>query len=206
MNTNVNTYFTKGCGRCSLYDTPKCKVLTWKEELSLLRALLLETPLKEESKWGSPCYTFNNGNVVMIQAFKSYCALMFFKGSLLKDPAALLVKAGENSQGGRQVRFTDVGQIKKTLPALRAIVKEAINVEKEGLRIEAVQQTIDIIPELKDAFNKNPSLKKAFHSLTPGRQRGYHIYFSQAKQSQTRTTRIEKYTPHILAGKGMQDI
>ncbi len=206
MNKNVNTYFTKGCGRCSLYDTPKCKVLTWKEELALLRALLVETPLKEESKWGSPCYTYNDGNVVMIGSFKTYCALMFFKGSLLKDPDALLVKAGENSQSGRQVRFTDAGQIKKTIPALKAIIKEAINVEKQGLRVEAVQQSIDIIPELKEAFKKNPSLKKAFQLLTPGRQRGYHIYFSQAKQSNTRTSRIQKYTLHIIAGKGMQDL
>lgn len=206
MNTNVNTYFTKGCGRCSLYDTPNCKVLTWKKELSLLRTLLVETTLKEDSKWGSPCYTYNDGNVVMIQAFKAYCALMFFKGSLLKDPKELLVKAGENTQGARQVRFTDASQIKKTLPLLKAMINEAIEVEKKGLRIEVVQHTIDIIPELKEAFKKNPLLEKAFNSLTPGRQRGYHIYFSQAKQSNTRTSRIQKYTPHIFAGKGMQDV
>ena len=205
MNTNVNTYFTKGCGRCSLYDTPKCKVLKWKEELTLLRALLVGTILKEESKWGSPCYTYNDGNVLMIQSFKTYCALMFFKGSLLKDPKALLVKAGENAQGARQVRFTNAGQIKISITALKAIINDAIDVEKKGLRIQTIKEPIAIIPELKEAFRINPSLKKAFESLTPGRQRGYHIFFSQAKQTETRTSRIQKYTPHILAGKGMQD-
>ena len=188
-----------------MYDTPKCKVLTWKEELTLLRALLVETPMKEESKWDSPCYTYNDGNVLMIQSFKTYCALMFFKGSLLKDPKGLLVKPGENTQGAMQVRFTDASQIKNSLKALKAIIDDAIEVEKKGLRIQNVKETIDLIPELKEAFKKNPSLEKAFQSLTPGRQRGYHIYFSQAKQSNTRTSRIHKYTPHILAGKGMQD-
>lgn len=205
MNNDVNTYFTKGCGRCSLYATPKCKVLTWKDELRVLRKLLMESPLIEESKWGSPCYTYKGTNVVMIQSFKAYCALMFFKGSLMKDDKGILVKAGENSNSARQVRFTAPSEVKKMLTTLKSYIKESIQIEKDGLKVEKTQSTIEIIPELKDAFKKNPSLKKAFEALTPGRQRGYHIYFSQAKQSATRTSRIEKYIPAILAGKGMQE-
>lgn len=205
MNTDVNTYFTKGCGRCSLYDTPRCKVFTWKDELSILRKLMLSTSLKEESKWGSPCYTDQGANVIMIQSFKAYCALMFFKGALIKNGHGLLTKAGENSNSAMQVRFTNVDQVKKALPVLKLLIKEAIQIEKNGLKPVKTPSTIEIIPELKDAFKKNPLLKKAFEALTPGRQRGYHIFFSQAKQSVTRVSRIEKYIPSILAGKGMQD-
>jgi uncharacterized protein YdeI (YjbR/CyaY-like superfamily) len=205
MNKDVNSYFIKGCGRCSLYNTPNCKVLTWKQELELLRELFASTPLKEESKWGSPCYTYNGANVVMIQSFKSYCALMFFKGSLLKDPQGILVKPGENSNVASQARFTNISEVKQSLTALKAMIKEAIEAEKAGLKVEKVQTKIEIIPELKEAFKNNPSLKKAFESLTPGRQRGYHIFFSQAKQSATRSSRIQKYIPAILSGKGLQD-
>ena len=205
MNKNAETYFTKGCGRCSLYATPKCKVLGWREELSILRKLLLTFPLKEESKWGSPCYTYNDANVIMIQSFKAYCALMFFKGALIKNDQGFLTKPGENSNSTMQVRFTHVDQVKKALPVLKSLIKEAIQIEKDGLKLAKTPSTIDMIPELKEAFKKNPSLKKAFEGLTPGRQRGYHIFFSQAKQSATRISRIEKYTQQILAGKGMQD-
>ena len=205
MNTDVNTYFTKGCGRCSLYDTPQCKVLNWKEELKMLRLLLKKSDLMEESKWGAPCYTINGSNVIMIQSFKTYCALMFFKGSLLKDDNGVLVKAGENSNSARQIRFTDPAQVKKHLPILKKYIVEAIQIEKKGIKIEKVSVKIEYIPELKDSFKKNPSLKKAFEALTPGRQRGYHIFFSQAKQSATRLSRIEKYTSKIIEGKGMQD-
>lgn len=205
MNKNVDTYFTKGCGRCSLYDTPACKVLKWQAILKKIRELLVSTQLKEESKWGSPCYTLNGGNVVMIQSFKGYCALMFFKGSLLKNENGLLVKAGENSNSARQIRFTDPSELTKILPALKAYIKEAIHIENQGVKVKKTQSTFELIPELKEAFKKNPSLKKAFESLTPGRQRGYHIFFSQAKQSSTRVSRIEKYISKIMSGKGMMD-
>ncbi|MFZ9239609.1 MAG: YdeI/OmpD-associated family protein, partial [Chitinophagaceae bacterium] len=135
----------------------------------------------------------------------SYCALMFFKGSLLKDEKQVLSKAGEHSNIARQARFTNLADIQKFIPSLKLLIKEAIQVEKLGAKVEVEQKPIHIIPELLDAFKINPSLKKAFESLTPGRQRGYHIYFSQAKQSQTRKTRIEKYVSSILKGKGMQD-
>ena len=141
----------------------------------------------------------------MMQSFKAYCALMFFKGALIKNDKGLLVKAGENSNSAMQVRFTHVDQVKKALPILKSIIKEAIQIENDGLKLTKSPSTIEVIPELKDIFKKNPSLKKAFEALTPGRQRGYHIFFSQAKQSATRVSRIEKYTPKILAGKGMQD-
>lgn len=205
MNKNPDTYFTKGCGRCKYYDTPHCKVLTWKEALITLRALLKSTDLTETSKWGSPCYTYNDANVIMIQSFKGYCALMFFKGTLIQDPKGLFEKAGNNTSGTRQIQFTDINQVKKNAPALTSMIKEAIQIEQKGLKPEKVAYSIEIIPELQEAFKKNPTLKKAFESLTPGRQRGYHIFFSQAKQSTTRSTRIEKYIPSILAGKGMQD-
>lgn len=205
MNADVHTYFTKGCGRCSLYDTPQCKVLTWKDELKLLRNLLSETELVETSKWGSPCYTLNGNNVIMIQSFKKYCALMFFKGALLHDDKALLVKAGEHSNHARQIRFTVLSEVKKNSSYLNGYINEAIQIEKSGLKLDKVANVIEWIPELKDAFIKNVSLKQAFEALTPGRQRGYHIFFSQAKQSATRISRIEKYTANILAGKGMQE-
>jgi hypothetical protein len=205
MNKNVDTYFTKGCGRCSLYDTPACKVLQWQGILKKIRELLVSAQLNEESKWGSPCYTLNGGNVAMIQSFKGYCALMFFKGSLLKDPNNILVKAGENSNSARQIRVTDPSELKKILPALKTYIKEAIQIEKDGLKVEKTPSTIDFIPELKEAFKQHPSLKKAFVGLTPGRQRGYHLFFSQAKQSSTRVSRIEKYISKILSGKGMMD-
>ena len=205
MNLNPDTYFTKGCGRCSLYDTPACKVLSWKEPLKLLRTLLKESSLKEESKWGSPCYTYEGTNVIMIQSFKAYCALMFFKGALIKDEKGILVRAGENSQGARQLCITDAEQLKKIISPLKKLIKEAIQIEKDGLKVEKVQSKIEFIPELQEAFKKMPPLKKAFESLTPGRQRGYHIFFSQAKQSQTRHARIQKNIPRILSGKGMFD-
>jgi uncharacterized protein YdeI (YjbR/CyaY-like superfamily) len=205
VNKDPNTYFTKGCGRCSLYNTPNCKVLTWKNELQALRSILVKTELQEESKWGSPCYTFQGSNVIMLQSFKAYCALMFFKGALLKDDKGLLIKAGEDSNSARQLRFTESSQVKKILPVLKSYIKEAIQIEKAGLQVEKTKVVIDVIPELKEAFKQKPSLKKAFEALTPGRQRGYHIFFSQAKQSTTRTSRIEKYIPKIISGKGMQD-
>ncbi len=178
----------------------------WQEEMRRLRSIVLASELTEELKWGKPCYTLEGKNVVLIIAFKEYCALLFCKGALLKDAHGILVKPGENTQAARQIRFTSVGQIVTLERALKAHIKEAIEVEKAGLDVDYKKSAELVLPdELLKNFAKNPALKTAFAALTPGRQRGYVIYFSAAKQSKTREARIEKYARLILAGKGMND-
>jgi uncharacterized protein YdeI (YjbR/CyaY-like superfamily) len=178
----------------------------WQEELKKLRTILLGCQLNEEVKWGKPCYSFQKSNIVMMIGFKEYLAMMFFKGALLHDAHGLLVKAGDNSQASRQIRFTGVKQINEMETLLKTYVYEAIEVEKSGLKVSFKKTTdFDIPEEFQNKLDKNPSLKKAFESLTPGRQRAYLIYFSAAKQAKTRESRIEKYLPHILNGKGMDD-
>jgi uncharacterized protein YdeI (YjbR/CyaY-like superfamily) len=178
----------------------------WQQELQQLRTILLSCPLTEELKWGKPCYTFQEANVVVILPLKEYCTLLFCKGALLKDPNGLLVKAGENTQAARQIRFTSATEItaKKTL--LKAYIQNAIEVEKAGLEVTYKTTSEYKVPdEFQKQLDRTPALKKAFHALTPGRQRGYLIHFSAAKQTQTRESRIEKCTPQILNGKGLLD-
>jgi uncharacterized protein YdeI (YjbR/CyaY-like superfamily) len=153
-----------------------------------------------------PCYTFNGKNVVLIHGFKEYCALLFHKGALLKDPKGILIRQTENVQSARQLRFTDINQIQKQKNTIKSYIKEAIEIERSGAKITLKQTSDYTVPEeLQKVLDKNPAVKKAFHSLTPGRQRAYLFYFSQAKQSATRQSRIEKYIPQILEGKGMDD-
>lgn len=205
-NPKVDDYLTDGCGRCSLYKTPQCKVHTWAKELKALRKILLDCGLTEEVKWSQPCYTLNNSNVAMMSCFKDYSFISFFKGSLLKDPKKVLVSPGENSQAARQLRFTAVEQIKELEPVINAYVQEAIDVEKSGLKVAFKKHSEHEIPEeLEKRFKQDPELKRAFESLTPGRQRGYYLYFTTPKQSRTRESRIEKYREKILAGKGLND-
>ena len=183
-----------------------CKAQNWQEELRVLRIILLDCQLTEEVKWGTPCYTFQNNNIVLIHTFKGYCALGFFNGALLNDTNGILVKPGENTQAGRQIRFTNVGEIIKMESILKAYLYEAIEVEKAGLKLDLKKDTETTIPEeLQIKFDKNPAFKTAFYSLTSGRQRAYLIYFSDPKQSKTRETRIEKYIQQILNGKGFTD-
>ncbi|MGY3717487.1 YdeI/OmpD-associated family protein [Sutcliffiella cohnii] len=178
----------------------------WQEEMEKLRTIILDCGLTEEWKWRKPCYTFQESNVVIIQGFKEYCALMFFKGVLLKDAEGILIKPGESSQAQRQIRFTDVRDIEEMEPKIKSYIYEAIEVEKAGLEVNFKEKTDLIIPEeLQNKFDEIPTLKIAFEALTPGRQRAYVIYFSQAKQSKTRETRIEKYIQQILDGKGLND-
>lgn len=178
----------------------------WKNEIETLRMIILECGLTEELKWGKPCYTFQNSNVVILQEFKEYCAMMFFKGALLKDPQGILVKPGENSHAARQIRFTNVKQIQEQEETVKMYIQEAIEVEKAGLQVEEKKVSEYTMPqELLDKFEEIPKLKEAFESLTPGRQKAYILYFSKAKQSKTRQSRIEKYIPHILNGKGLND-
>lgn len=178
----------------------------WQEEYKLLRSLALGCDLTEELKWGKPCYTLNNSNVVLIHGFKEYCALLFHKGALLNDEQNLLIQQTENVQAARQLRFTSYDQIHDMQDDIKAYIKDAIRVEKAGLKVEMKKTAEYEIPEeLQEKLNADSELEEAFYSLTPGRQRGYLLYFSQAKQAKTRIARIEKYTPHILAGKGFND-
>jgi uncharacterized protein YdeI (YjbR/CyaY-like superfamily) len=182
------------------------KAKHWQEELKELRKILLACPLTEELKWGKPCYSFEKSNIVLIHDFKEYCALLFFKGALLKDAKGILIQQTANVQAARQIRFTSVQEIVRLKPVLKAYVDEAIKVEKAGLKVVLKTTAEFSIPEeFKNKLNKNHALKKAFEALTPGRQRAYILYFSAAKQSQTREARIEKYTQPILDGKGLND-
>ena len=195
MNQTADTYFTAGCGRCPKGGTPACKVIsTWHAELAALRALVLASGLTEECKWGVPCYTSENNNkrdnIVLIHAFKDYCALLFFKGALLKDAKGILIQQTENVQGARQLRFTNVRDIVKLKSTIKAYLQEAIAVVPE---------------EFQTKLDESPALKTAFEALTPGRQRAYLLHFAAAKQAKTREARIEKCTPQILNGKGLLD-
>lgn len=178
----------------------------WREEMGKLRSVLLDFPLDEELKWGKPCYAFQESNIVIIQPFKDYCALMFCKGALLKDAKGILVKPGENTQAGRQLRFANLREIVRMEPILKAYVQEAIAAEKAGLKVEFKAITELVYPEeFQKELDENPALKAAFEALTPGRQRAYNMYFSAPKQSKTRVSRIEKWTRPILNGKGLND-
>jgi uncharacterized protein YdeI (YjbR/CyaY-like superfamily) len=178
----------------------------WQEELVKLRTITLDCQLIEELKWGKPCYTFQKSNIVILQEFKEYCALMFFKGALLSDPDGILIKPGENTQAGRQIRFTNVREIVEMEPILKAYIYEAIEVEKAGLEVNFKKTADFIIPEeFQIKLDEVPALKTAFYGLTPGRQRAYIFYFSAPKQSKTRESRVEKWIQHILNGKGLND-
>ena len=206
INPQVNIFFTDGCGRCKLFATPQCKVHPWKDVLIKLRKIALGCGLTEELKWGVPCYTSENRNIMLIGAFKAYCVISFFKGALLKDKHKLLSKPGENTQAGRVIRITDVQQLIDLEETIRAYIQEAIAIEKSGKQVAMKNITAHAVPEeLQHKLKEMPSFKKAFEALTPGRQRGYLIYFAQPKQSATRIQRIEKCVPQIMNGKGLND-
>jgi uncharacterized protein YdeI (YjbR/CyaY-like superfamily) len=192
MNSNVDFYFSNA--------------KTWKEELKQLRTIVLDCDLTEELKWGVPCYSFEKSNIVLIHVFKEYCALLFFKGALLKDPKRILVQQTENVQAARQIRFTNVREIVKMKPILKAYIYEAIEVEAAGLKVPLKKTSEFPMPEeFQNKLNKTPALKTAFNALTPGRQRGYLLYFSAPKQSKTREARVEKCVKQILKGRGLND-
>ena len=192
MNPEVDFYFNKA--------------KTWQKELEQMRIIALDCGLTEELKWGCPCYTLEGDNIVLIHGFKEYCALLFMKGALLKDPKGILIQQTKNVQAARQIRFTHIDEIVKLESPLKAYIKEAIKVEKAGLKVPLKKVSEFSMPdEFKTVLDETPRLKKAFYALTPGRQRGYLLYFSSAKQSKTREARIEKYIPKILKGKGLED-
>jgi uncharacterized protein YdeI (YjbR/CyaY-like superfamily) len=182
------------------------KAKKWQEESKKLRRIVLDCGLTEESKWGKPCYTFQNSNVVIMQGFKEYCALLFCKGALLKDAHRILIQQTENVQAARQIRFTSVPEIVAMEPTVKAYIHEAVEVEKAGLELNYKKTSEFAVPEeLQNKLDATPAFKKAFEALTPGRQRGYLLYFAAPKQSKTREARIEKYAPQILKGQGLND-
>ena len=187
-------------------DAYLAKTEKWRKEFGKLRTILLGCGLTEELKWGKPCYMFEKGNVAILQGFKETCALMFFKGAVLKDTKGILEKPGENSQAARRISFTSVEQIARLEPALKAYIKVAVRAEKTGLEVKLKNITEHEVPEeFQKKLKQNVSLKTAFRALTPGRQRAYLMYFSSAKQSKTRESRIEKCMPKIIKGKALND-
>jgi uncharacterized protein YdeI (YjbR/CyaY-like superfamily) len=192
MNPKADFYFSK---------TEK-----WEKEVEQLRKIVLDCGLTEELKWGVPCYTFQESNIVLIHVFKEYCALLFFKGALLNDANGILIQQTKDVQAARQIRFTNVQEIVKMRSILKAYIYEAIEVEKAGLEVKFKKVTEFTMPEeFQNKLDKHPALKTAFDALTPGRQRGYLLYFAAAKQSKTRESRVEKYVQQILNGKGLDD-
>lgn len=192
MNPKVDFYFLKE--------------KKWQDEILLLRELVLSCKLTEELKWGVPCYTIGKSNIVLIHVFKEYCAILFFKGVLLKDPKGVLVQQTKNVQSARHLRFTSVDEVRKLSSTIKAYVKEAMEIDKAGLKVEFKKTEEFTVPkEFQDKLDSFPKLKKAFEALTPGRQRAYLFYFNQPKQSKTREGRIEKCIPQILDGKGLND-
>ncbi len=182
------------------------KATKWQKEYEKLRTIVLDCGLTEELKWGVPCYTFQKSNIVLIHGFKEYCALLFHKGVLLKDDHGILIQQTDHVQSARQIRFTSVEEIVEVEAILKAYIYEAIEVEKAGLKVEFKKTMEFNIPEeFQMRLDGNESLKTAFERLTPGRQRGYLLYFSQPKQSKTRTSRVEKYLEKILNGQGLDD-
>lgn len=182
------------------------KASKWNKEVVLLRTIALGCGLHEELKWGCPCYTLHDSNAVLIHDFKEYCAFLFFKGALLQDLHGILIQQSDNVQAARQIRFKSASEIAALEPTLKAYILEAINVEKAGLKVEMKKtKEFNMPEEFQGRLGKNPALKEAFDALTPGRQRGYLLYFSAAKQAKTRESRIENYIPQILAGKGLED-
>ena len=191
MNSNVDFYFNKA--------------KQWQHEIEALRTIVIGCGLTEELKWGCPCYTFQNNNVVLIHVFKEYCALLFFKGALLHNDSKLLIQQTKHVQAARQIRFTEVGQITEQQSILKAYILEAVEVEKAGLKVAFKKQPEPVTAELQDKFDEMPALQTAFEALTPGRQRAYILYFLAPKQSKTRALRVEKCVPLIIAGKGLND-
>lgn len=182
------------------------KAKSWQKEYEQLRNIVLACDLAEGLKWGVPCYTYEKANVVLIHGFKEYCALLFMKGALMKDPKGILIQQTENVQSARQIRFTDITQIEKLKSVIKTYIKDAIAVEKSGAKVE-FKKTAEFVvaEEFQRQLDQSTHLKEAFEALTPGRQKGYLLHFSSAKQSKTREARIEKSIPKILEGLGMDD-
>jgi uncharacterized protein YdeI (YjbR/CyaY-like superfamily) len=206
LNPEIDLYLAEGCGRCPLGGTPQCKVHDWTKELKRLRSIVLDCGLVEELKWKVPCYTLEGHNILIVAAFRDFCSVSFFKGSLLKDTFSVLDKPGENSQAARLIRITSVKEITTKEEAIRDCIRQAIEIEKSGKKVDFKAKTELVLPaELLEKFDELPVLRTAFEALTPGRQRGYVLFFTGAKQSKTKVDRIVKCIPRILEGLGMHD-
>lgn len=206
MTKSIDVYLSDGCGRCSKFGTDDCSVRRFSSEIQLLRQIALEVFSEESVKWGSPCYSYQNKNVVILHSFKDNCGFSFFKGALLSDPDGLLVQQTENMHASRLLRFTNLKQIVSQQDAIRSYLFEALEIEKAGLKVAPKPEQELIFPEeLKKAFQIDPIFEKAFLVLTPGRQKNYVRHFAEAKQSATRTARIEKYKPFIFRGIGFDE-
>lgn len=206
MNPLVDKYLTEGCGRCELGGTSECKVHRFQQELLKLREIFLSAGLTEDLKWSIPCYLYQNKNILTVAALKEYCFISFFKGSLLKDEKSLLTSPGENSRAIRLFRFTGIRDLERLESNIKSYIKEAIELEKFGAKVDFSQnKIIEIPPELQQKFDEMPALKTAFAALTPGRQRGYILYFTAAKQAKTKKARIEKSIDRILDGFGLNN-
>jgi uncharacterized protein YdeI (YjbR/CyaY-like superfamily) len=203
--TTVEQYLLDGCGRCSKGGTPNCTVHKWQPILVAMRELATECLLTEEVKWSVPCYTLKGKNVLMIHAFKEYCSIMFMKGSLLTDPKNILHRQTENVTAGRQLRYTRIEDFLAQRERAKAFILEAIQLEEAGKKVEKRTEEEPMVEELKEAFVQDSAFKTAFYQLTPGRQRAYLLHFAQAKQAETRASRIEKCMPMILRGEGLHD-
>ncbi|MCG9879195.1 MAG: DUF1801 domain-containing protein [Bacteroidia bacterium] len=205
LNPQVDKYLIDGCMRCKYGATPQCKVVPFREELELLRQLVLESGLTEEIKWGAPVYTLDDKNIISVNALKHSANIGFFKGVLLKDKHKLLQQQG-NIQSGRIIKFTNKSEIEPLIPVLKSYILEAIEVEKKGEKVEYIKNPEPIPDELTEEFENDVAFKQAFYALTAGRQRGYIIHFSKAKQSATRKAQILKYKDQIMNGIGIHDL
>lgn len=202
----VDLFFIDGCGRCKLYKTAACKVHTWKLELQALRQIALNSGLTEELKWKQPCYTINGKNIIIISAFKESCIIGFMKGVLMKDTERILEMPGENSNSSKFIRFKNIDRIIELENTITEYIKEAIEIEQSGVKI--ISKKVEDYPmpeELNQEFKSDIAFKNAFYSLTPGRQKAYLIYYSSAKQSATKISRIQKTKEAIFNGKGMNE-
>ncbi len=203
-NTSVESYLRDGCGRCEKFQTPECKVHLWAKPLVALRALLNATELVEEMKWGSPTYSVDGKNVVMLTSFKEFCALSFFKGAAMKDDEGLLEAPGPNSHHARFLKFQSAADVKRLGPAARRFIAQGIELERAGVKV--AKPTVAALPaELEARLAKDASLKKAFEALTPGRQRSHVLHISGAKQAETRERRVDACAKVILAGRGFNE-
>lgn len=205
MVKDIQEYFENGCGRCAYFATDRCKVRLWKPVLIALRDLVKSCGLKEEMKWGNPCYTSEGKNVLMISALKEHCAISFFNGFLLEDREGILESPGPNSRFAKYIKVHSVDQVKRNTELYCSYVNAAKGLDFSKVEKEKISDDLPIPPELKHKFKEDEKLEKAFFSLTKGRQRGYLLYFNQAKQSETRIKRIEKYYDKIFSGKGLHD-
>lgn len=205
LNHKVDHYIADGCGRCKLYATPQCRVRHWRSELETIRQYALESGLTEDVKWGVPVYTLEGKNVLIVSALKEYCALGFFKGALLSDDAGVLVKQGENTQSTRTMKFTRLSDITEKQDIIAAYIKEAIQIEQSGRKVEAEKNPEPLVAELVHKLEQDPAFRKAFFALTPGKQRAYNLHFSQPVKKETREKRIEEKVNDIMNGIGVHD-